>query len=160
MNPKTHNPQMQIQLSPIAFVENTRQTPTDDNWSPVHSIIRLAEDIPTESLENIGLFSHLLIVYYFDKVVAEQVVFSGHPRGNLDYPKMGIFAQRKKDRPNQIGVCTVELLAHEGRTLRVKYLDAIHGTPVLDIKPIMREFEPQGAITQPAWVDDLMRNYW
>ena len=149
-----------ISLKPIAFVENSRHTPTDDNWAPIHSVIRLADWVPEESLENISLFSHLLIVYYFDKVVAEQVVFAGHPRGNQNYPKMGIFAQRKKDRPNQIGVCTVELLAHEGRTLTVKYLDAIHGTPILDIKPVLREFEPQGSIQQPVWADDLMRNYW
>ncbi len=73
---------------------------------------------------------------------------------------MGIFAQRKKDRPNSIGLCTVELLQHNGRTLKVKYLDAIDGTPILDIKPVFKEFQPKGEIKQPTWVSDLMKNYW
>ena len=73
---------------------------------------------------------------------------------------MGIFGQRKKDRPNRIGLCTVELLAHNGRTITVKGLDAINGTPIVDIKPVFREFQPNGAIRQPEWVGDLMKNYW
>ncbi|MCD6069467.1 MAG: hypothetical protein K0S33_4293 [Bacteroidetes bacterium] len=54
----------------------------------------------------------------------------------------------------------VELLEHKGRILRVKYLDAIDGTPVPDIKPIFKEFQPKGEIRQPEWVSDLMKNYW
>jgi len=50
---------------------------------------------------------------------------------------IGIFAQRKKDRPNHIGLCSVELIPHKERTIIVKYLDAINGTPILDIKPVM-----------------------
>jgi tRNA (Thr-GGU) A37 N-methylase len=73
---------------------------------------------------------------------------------------VGIFGQRKKDRPNQIGLCTVQLLEHNGRTIKVKYLDAIDGTPILDIKPVFKEFQPKGEIRQPIWVADLMKNYW
>ena len=83
-----------------------------------------------------------------------------HPRGNPKYPKVGIFAQRKKDRPNQLGICTVELIKLEGNQLIVKYLDAIDGTPVLDIKPVLRELEPQSSIRQPEWATDLMKHYW
>lgn len=90
----------------------------------------------------------------------EDIVYSGRPRGNLLYPKEGILGQRKKDRPNTIGLCTVESIAHNGRTIKVKYLDAIDGTPVLDIKPVFREFLPKGDVRQPAWVADLMKNYW
>jgi tRNA (Thr-GGU) A37 N-methylase len=72
----------------------------------------------------------------------------------------GIFGQRKKDRPNTIGLSTVELLEHNGRTLKVKFLDAIDGTPVLDIKPVFKEFQPKTEIKQPDWVADLMKNYW
>jgi tRNA-Thr(GGU) m(6)t(6)A37 methyltransferase TsaA len=105
-------------------------------------------------------FSHLEIIYFFDKVNNDEIVFSGRPRGNPKYPLVGILGQRKKDRPNKIGLCTVELLELNGRTIKVKNLDAIDGTPIIDIKPVFKEFEPIGQIKQPEWVQDLMKNYW
>jgi len=151
---------MEIKLTPIAFVKNSRTKPIDDNWEEIVSEIDLAENIPTEAFENISDFSHLEIIYIFDKVKKEDIVFSGRPRGNPNYPIVGILGQRKKDRPNTIGLCTVELLEHSGRTIKVKYLDAIDGTPVLDIKPVFKEFQPNGLIKQPLWVADLMKKYW
>src|SRR6185295_5962289 len=151
---------MEIKLQSIAIVKNTRMTPTDDFWEEVIADIELEDHIPTESFENISDFSHLEIIYFFDKVDSKDIVFSGRPRGNTNYPLVGIFGQRKKDRPNTIGLCTVELLEHKGRTIKVKYLDAIAGTPVLDIKPVFKEFQPKGQIRQPDWVADLMKNYW
>jgi len=62
--------------------------------------------------------------------------------------------------PNQLGLCTVELMGHTGRTIKVKYLDAIDGTPVLDIKPVFKEFEGKGDIKQPQWSVELMKDYW
>lgn len=151
---------MEISLKPIAKVKNSRTEPIDDHWEAVIAEIELADHLPTEAFENISDFSHLEIVYYFDKVKSQDIVFSGRPRGNPNYPVTGIFAQRKKDRPNTIGLCTVELLEHTGRTIKVKFLDAIDGTPVLDIKPVFREFQPKHQIRQPDWVADLMKNYW
>lgn len=151
---------MEIKLTPIAIVKNSRTIPIDDNWEEVFAEIELAESIPTEAFENISDFSHLEIIYYFDKVESKDIVFSGRPRGNPNYPIIGIFGQRKKDRPNRIGLCTVQLIEHRGRTIKVKYLDAIDGTPVLDIKPVFREFQPKGEIKQPIWVEDLMKKYW
>lgn len=151
---------MEIIVKPIAIVKNSRLSPVDDKWEEVISEIELAADIPTEAFEGIDDFSHLEVIYFFDKVTPEDIVFSGHPRGNPDYPLTGIFGQRKKDRPNRIGFCTVELLEHSGKTIKVKYLDAIDGTPVLDIKPVFKEFQPKGTIRQPGWVSDLMKNYW
>jgi len=151
---------MQITLKPVAFVKNSRAVPTDDFWGSIISEIELADGVPTETLNSIETFSHLEIIYHFDKLKADEMVYAGHPRGNKSYPYTGIFAQRKKDRPNAIGLCTVELLSHNGRTITVKNLDAIDGTPVIDIKPVMKEFEPKGEIIQPAWVSDLMKQYW
>ncbi len=151
---------MEIKLRPIAFVKNARTEPIDDKWEAVVAEIELASHIPDEALSGITEFSHLEIIYYFDKVKNEDIVYSGHPRGNPDYPLVGIFGQRKKDRPNKIGLATVKLLEHKGRTLKVKFLDAIDGTPVLDIKPVFKEFQAKENITQPAWVADLMKNYW
>ena len=149
-----------IVLNAIAKVKNSRLEPVDDNWEDIISEIELPGNIPEEAFDNIEQFSHLEIIYYFDKVEKEKIVFSGYPRGNTKYPSMGIFAQRKKDRPNTIGLCTVELLAHNGRTITVKYLDAIDGTPILDIKPVMKEFLPNGEIRQPQWSHELMKEYW
>lgn len=151
---------MEIVMHPIARVANSRKQVTDDNWGQVVSEIILENDVPVEVLENIELFSHLEIIYHFDQVPQERIVYSGHPRENKAYPLMGILAQRKKDRPNRIGLCTVKLLAHEGRAITVEGLDAVDGTPVLDIKPVFREFEPNGEIRQPEWVADLMKKYW
>ena len=151
---------MDITLKPIATVKNLRTSLIDDHWTKIISTIELADHIPTEVFNNIIDFSHLEIIYYFDRVENNSIAFSGRPRGNPNYPMVGILGQRKKDRPNKIGLCTVELLEHNGRTITVKNLDAIDGTPILDIKPVFKEFQPIGQIRQPEWVADLMRNYW
>jgi tRNA (adenine37-N6)-methyltransferase len=151
---------MEITLQPIATVKNSRKEPIDDNWEAIIAEIELAEHIPTEAFDNISDFSHLEIIYCFNKVKKENIIFSGRPRGNPKYPLVGIFAQRKKDRPNTIGLATVELLSHNGRTIKVKFLDAIDGTPVIDIKPVFKEFQVKTSIRQPDWVADLMKHYW
>jgi tRNA (Thr-GGU) A37 N-methylase len=82
------------------------------------------------------------------------------PRGNPAWPEVGIFAQRAKNRPNRLGLSTCELLGVEGPSVRVRGLDAIDGTPVLDLKPFMIEFGPRGPVTQPSWSHELMRDYY
>jgi tRNA (adenine37-N6)-methyltransferase len=149
-----------FQVTPIAHVKGTRSKVSDDNWLSESCEIILADHIPDEALSNIELFSHLEIIFLFDKVNEQKVVYAGHPRENKAYPFMGIFAQRKKDRPNRIGLTTVELVSVTSRSIMVKGLDAIDGTPVLDIKPVMKEFQPKGEIKQPGWVSDLMKSYW
>jgi tRNA (adenine37-N6)-methyltransferase len=151
---------MKIELTPIAFVQNSRKTIIDDHWSGIISEIVLEKHIPKESFENIHLFSHLEIIYFFDRVDPSKIVYSGHPRENTNYLSMGIFAQRKKDRPNHIGLCTVEIIEVLEKKLIVKNLDAIDGTPILDIKPVFKEFLPKGDVKQPDWVEDLMKEYW
>jgi tRNA (adenine37-N6)-methyltransferase len=151
---------MEIKLRPVATVKNSRTTPTDDFWGEIISEIELCDHIPDEAFEGISDFSHLEIIYFFDRVAKSDIVFSGRPRGNPGYPLVGIFGQRKKDRPNTLGLSTVELLEHKGRTIKVRYLDAIDGTPVFDIKPVFKEYQSQRMIKQPGWVSDLMKNYW
>jgi tRNA (adenine37-N6)-methyltransferase len=165
---------MDILLKPVATVRSPRTTATDDHWGSVIAEIELAEGVPEGSFIGIESFSHLEIIYYFHQmgdgkaqvgdgkvqVGDGKTVWSRRPRGNPAWPEMGIFAQRNKDRPNSIGLTTVELLEHTGRVLRVRWLDAIDGTPVLDIKPVFREFMPKGEISQPEWVGELTRDYW
>jgi len=154
------NIKMEILVTPVATVRNSRKEPVDDFWGEIISEIVLSDNVPEEALLGISGFSHLEIIYYFNKVNDNDVVWSGRPRGNPLYPVSGIFAQRKKDRPNRIGLCKVELLEQKGKTLLVKNLDAIDGTPVLDIKPCFDEYELKKPSFQPAWVKDLMKNYW
>ncbi len=82
------------------------------------------------------------------------------PGGNPSWPEVGIFAQRAKDRPNRLGLCTCRLVDVRGVTLDVRGLDAIDGTPVLDIKPYMTKFAPQEAVRQPARSHELMAGYF
>lgn len=151
---------MEISIQPIALIYNPRTEPTDDFWGSVTSEIRLLPEIPQEALDGITDFSHLEIIYYFDQLAQAQFSYKSHPRGNINWPSTGIFAQRKKDRPNHLGLTIVELVKKEGKSLFVKNCDALDGTPVLDIKPVMNEFLPAGSIRQPEWSKELMKNYW
>jgi tRNA (Thr-GGU) A37 N-methylase len=81
-------------------------------------------------------------------------------RAGADWPAVGIFAQHGKARPNRLGVTVCRLLSVIGGALRVRDLDAIAGTPVLNIKPVVRGFLPRGEIVEPAWATELMKDYW
>lgn len=152
---------MNIQLASIAYVKNSRKEMVDDHWSSIISEIELAENIISEALEGIEDFSHLEVIFYMDKVKDEKAIAQyRHPRNNTALPKLGTYAQRNKSRPNKLGLTTVELIERKARTLIVKNLDAIDGTPILDIKPVMIEFQPQGIIRQPEWTKEIMKNYW
>ncbi len=153
---------MKIELKPIGYVKNSRKEITDDFWGEVISEIELTDEFTEEAIKGIEGFSHLEIIFYFDKTDNNINKGSRHPRGNTDLPKIGIFAQRAKDRPNQLGLSLVRLLNCKGMSLFVKWLDAVDGTPVLDIKPVIREFlpEPGEEIKQPVWATELMKDYW
>jgi len=149
------------QLKPVGVVKNNRKIVEDDDWGEVVSTIELLEPYGEEALLNIESFSHVEVIYLFDRVKPERVETGArHPRNNPDWPLTGIFAQRGKNRPNQIGATICRLLKHEGRTITVQALDALDGTPVLDIKPVIKEFLPNEEISQPDWVKSLMQNYW
>lgn len=150
-----------INLIPIGHVKTTRSGMQDDYWGNITSEIIISDRFPEECLNGIEAFSHLEIIFYFDKAnEAEIVEGASHPRGNKDWPSVGIFAQRKKDRPNHLGLTIVKLISHKGRTLIVKGLDADNDTPILDIKPVAKEFLPGEEIAQPAWMSELMKDYW
>ena len=150
-----------ITLHPIAFVRSSRDVVEDDRWDAESASIELADHVPTEALAGLADFSHAEIVFVLDRLKEADVVTGArHPRGNTNWPVVGIFAQRGKNRPNRLGATMVRVLAVEGRTIRVEGLDAIDGTPVVDIKPVIREFLPRGEIRQPPWATELMETYW
>lgn len=151
-----------MQLFPIGFVQSPRTRPFDDDWDQLHSVISLdKERFTVESLRGLEAFSHLEVIYHFHHVHDADVhIGARRPRGNPAWPEVGIFAQRGKDRPNRIGLSTCEIVSIEGTEITVKALDAIDGSPVLDLKPFMAEFAPRTPIRQPAWSHELMANYW
>ncbi|GES33590.1 SAM-dependent methyltransferase [Streptomyces angustmyceticus] len=146
---------------PVGRVVGGRAEVRDDDWGKETAIIRLdAAQYGPEAVAGLDAFSHLEVVYHFDRVPTDKIQTGArHPRGNADWPLVGIFAQRGKNRPNRLGVSRCRLLKADGLDLHVQGLDAVDGTPVLDIKPYMAEFGPQGDTTQPDWATDLMRNY-
>ena len=101
------------------------------------------------------------VVFCFDRVDEAAVCRSQrHPRGRTDWPSVGILAQRAKDRPNRIGVTVCRVAGVGPWRIDVTGLDAVDGTPVLDVKPYLEEFGPRGEIRQPAWSRELMAGYW
>lgn len=152
---------MKIEIESIGSVRSGRAVADDDLWGGSESRIVLDERFPAEALAGLDAFSHVEVLFFFDRVTPEQVETGArHPRGDPRWPRVGIFAQRAKDRPNRLGATICRVLGVDGRTLRVAELDAIDGTPVLDLKPVLRGFLPRGDLREPAWCGELMRCYW
>ncbi len=153
---------MTYTIEAIGHVHGGRAEPIDDDWGTSRSTIELdASRFGAEALAGLDVFSHAEILFLFDRVSPEQIETGArHPRGREDWPLTGIFAQRGKNRPNRLGVTVCRILAVDGTSLTVEGLDAIDGTPVIDIKPVMREFLPRGPVEQPEWVAELMAAYW
>lgn len=146
----------------IGHVHTSRSARLDDDWGNVESVIRLDESRFTpDAVAGLEEFSHVEVIFVFDQFAEDKVNLGArHPRGNEVWPKVGIFAQRASSRPNRLGVTTCELIVVDGLDLRVRGLDAIDATPVLDIKPHLHEFEPRGEVRQPRWSSELMAGYW
>lgn len=152
---------MSITLEPVGFVRGGRTEAIDDDWGESRAAIELAPHIPDEALAGLSDFSHAEIVFVFDQVGEDQIVTGARrPRGNPDWPLVGIFAQRGRNRPNRLGVSVCSVVGVEGRRLIVEGLDAIDGTPVVDIKPVLKGFLPRGDIREPAWAAEIMKDYW
>ncbi len=152
---------MSIPLTAIAYVENQRQEVRDDYWGKQLTTICLTAEFSPAALQGLEAFSHVEILFLFHQVQEQQIQRAArHPRNNPAWPEVGIFAQRAKNRPNRLGSTICRLIKVDGTSLTVAELDAINGTPILDIKPVMREFLPREAVTQPAWCSELMRDYW
>jgi tRNA-Thr(GGU) m(6)t(6)A37 methyltransferase TsaA len=150
-----------IELAAIGVVKSPRGDVRDDDWGGMESQIVLDPRFESDALDGIDQFSHAEILFFFDRVDPAKIVAGArHPRNNREWPAVGIFAQRGKARPNRIGSTIVRILRREGRVLHVAELDAVDGTPVLDIKPVMREFLPREEVQQPLWSSELMERYW
>jgi tRNA (adenine37-N6)-methyltransferase len=152
---------MIAQVRAIGFVEAIRPHAEDDFWGGEEACITLSAQFNAEALQGVSDFSHVEVLYLFHEVESSKIVTGArHPRNNQEWPAVGIFAQRGKNRPNRIGSTICQVVRVEGTKLFVSELDAIDGTPVLDIKPVMAEFLPRRGVRQPSWSHELMRQYW
>ncbi len=151
-----------ISIRPIGAVCSSRKLVKDDDWDSEKMYVELdSSQFSEEALAGLLDFSHAEIIFYMDRVEPAKIETSArHPRGNLEWPKVGIFAQRGKNRPNQIGTTICKIVGIQGRVIYLEGLDAIDGTPVLDIKPWVAEFGPRGPTVQPKWISELMQGYW
>jgi len=150
-----------IAIEPIGRVLGGRVAAEDDDWGGVRARIELAERFEADALAGLDEFSHIEVVFHFDRQDEAGIVSAArHPRGRTEWPRVGIFAQRGKARPNRIGVSVCRLVAVDGTSIEVEGLDAIDGTPVLDIKPVMTGFQPRGQIREPDWARAIMADYW
>jgi tRNA-Thr(GGU) m(6)t(6)A37 methyltransferase TsaA len=152
---------MNIDIKPIGLVKAARTHAENDFWGGEEACISLTDAFSAEALQGLASFSHAEVLFVFHQVPDSKIVLGArHPRNNLEWPAVGIFAQRGKNRPNRIGSTICRIVRVEGISLFVTELDAIDGTPVLDIKPVLAEFLPRQEVRQPAWSHELMREYW
>ena len=153
---------MKIEMQSIGYVTNERKEIKDDYWGQVESQIVLDGSIfKEEATAELESFSHLEIIFYLDKISDSKIELGArHPRNNPNFPKVGIFGQRTKNRFNKIGLSRCKLIKVDGLTLTVQALDAISGTPILDIKPLLKDFLPKEPILEPKWTQEVMKNYY
>lgn len=148
-----------ISIRPIGYVANGERGPRHGGWGDVVSRLVLRPAL-ARALDGVEEFSHLLVLFWLDRVTrGERARLRVHPRDRLDLPEVGVFATRTQFRPNPIGATVVELLAHEGTTLVVRGLDALDGTPIVDIKPWSPAFGPQAGVRTPEWWQQFERSF-
>lgn len=149
-----------IMVRPIGVVSGGRSEILEDHWGAVVS--RLILDpaaVDPDATLGLGEFSHIEVVFHFHQ---ETRIRRGatHPRGNPAWPRVGVLASHSPVRPNHLGVSNCALLDITGLELTVSGLDAIDGTPILDIKPYTTGFKPKGPVREPGWMRELMRDYY
>ena len=150
---------MELTMKPVGRVQNQVADRKDHAWGTDISSIVLDEPY-VSGLKGLEDFSHAIILFYLDQARYDREKhLQRRPQNRDDMPLTGIFAQRAKDRPNRIGMTTVEILSVTEDALVVKGLDAVDGTPVLDIKPYYPAYDKREA-TVPEWVDRLMEHYF
>jgi len=140
-----------IRLTPIGTVHNAmNEAHRDTRWAEIESEIVL-DEAWRDALDGIEQFSHLWVVTYLDRLPAPETL-RVHPIRRAGLPLVGLFATRSPQRPNPIGICAAELLQVRGTVLRVRALDALDGTPVLDLKPYLPRRDAIGHARVGEWV--------
>ncbi len=147
-------------MKPIGYVKSPITQLSDQAWGQVIAEIHVDAAL-TAGLGGLDQFSHVVVVFLMHQATFDATHdLVRRPPGRADMPELGIFAQRAKHRPNPIGVTAVELVKVENNVLTVRGLDAIDGTPVLDIKPYFPVFDQADSAQVPEWVNRLMAGYF
>ena len=141
-----------IIIKPIGFVKNNVKEERFGNFANEVSEIILDKKF-TDALDGIENYSHIIIVYWMDKV--REYVIKHRPQGNPKVPIVGIFACRCPKRPNPIAITTVKLIERKGNKIKVKGLDVLNGTPIIDVKPYWPQYDKVTNEKIPEWVNDL-----
>jgi tRNA-Thr(GGU) m(6)t(6)A37 methyltransferase TsaA len=147
-------------ITPIGVIRSPRTEVSNEDWGDVTAVIELDPGVfEATATDGLADYSHVEVVYAFH-LSGRTCTGDQHPRHNPDWPRTGILAQRAPNRPNHLGVSVCELLAVDALAVTVRGLDALDGSPVLDLKPYLREFAPRGPIRQPDYTGELMRDYF
>ena len=142
-------------FSPIGVVRNAVKESQMYGWESVESRIVVRRDL-ADALDGLDGFSHVIVLFWIDRVPEEERGLTRiRPMGDPALPLLGVFATRTQLRPNPIGVSIVPLLARKGNELRLRGLDAIDGTPVLDVKPYIPQYDSVPQATIPAWASEV-----
>jgi tRNA-Thr(GGU) m(6)t(6)A37 methyltransferase TsaA len=141
-----------MELRAIGVVSNEVKQPMRHGWREVVSEITINSEL-AEALDGLEGFSHIIVLYWMHQLAGRHPLpLKVHPMGNRDLPLTGRFATRAPHRPNPIGQATVELLERRANVLKVKGLDAIDGTPVIDIKPYIPGYDSASDAKAPRWM--------
>jgi tRNA-Thr(GGU) m(6)t(6)A37 methyltransferase TsaA len=143
---------MEIHLTPIGFVRSPIREPKREDCQSVTSEIVVDEDLK-EALSGIDEFSHIIVIYWMHLIPnSKRSILKVHPKRNQNLPLTGVFATRSPARPNPMGISTVKLLERKDNILKVMGLDAVDGTPVLDIKPHIPGSDSPAETKTPGWL--------
>jgi tRNA-Thr(GGU) m(6)t(6)A37 methyltransferase TsaA len=131
-------PPARVTLEAIGYVRNDLKKPRPRGWEHVESTIEVLPEHEVR-LQGIERYSHVIVVFYLD--IAEAAPEKPDQLTLESGQTYGIFATRSQLRPNHLGVSAVPLLARDGAVLRMRGLDAVDGTPILDIKPYLPAYD-------------------
>ncbi|MFE7276899.1 SAM-dependent methyltransferase [Streptomyces sp. NPDC057623] len=152
---------MTFEIEPIGLVVGGRKEVADDYWGGVESIIRLNSKFPLDVVTGLDQFSHLVVTWQFSQASPEDVALHARsPRNDPRWEPSGTFAHRNHRRPNQLATSFPRLLKVDGLDLHVTDLDAVDGTPIYDLAPYFEEMGPRGAIREPEWPGEMLKDYW
>jgi len=140
-------------LKAIGIVRSDIKQPIRHGWNEVVSEI-VIDSALTEALEGLEEFSHLIVLYWMHQLPPRTLSLKVHPMGKPELPLVGRFASRSPSRPNPVGQSTVRLLERRGNILKVRGLDAIDGTPVIDIKPYLPGYDSASDAKAPPWTNE------
>ena len=143
-------PREPVSVRPIGVVRNGVTQPRPGAWDSVRSDVILRDELGA-MLDGIEGYSHIIVVFAFDRVPESERRERIRPRGDARVPEQGVLATRSQLRPSPLGVSVVPLLKRRRNILRVQGLDAIDGTPVLDVKPYFPNYDAVPDARIPEW---------